>query len=66
MPANIDASMRPGVVSIPKGLWRRHFDDAFTANVLIPREINDLGAGACFNDAVVEIVKISAPSVSVA
>ncbi len=66
MPANIDAAMRPGVVSIPKGLWRRHFDDAFTANVLIPREINDLGAGACFNDAVVEIAPISAQSKIVA
>ena len=66
MPASIDGALRPGVVSIPKGLWRRHFDDAFTANVLIPREINDLGAGACFNDAVVEIAKISTTSISVA
>ena len=65
MPARIDGSVRTGVVSIPKGLWRRHFDDAFTANVLIPREINDLGAGACFNDAVVEIAKISPPNISI-
>ncbi|CAB4872486.1 unannotated protein [freshwater metagenome] len=55
--ASVDGSVRAGVVSIPKGLWRRHFDNAFTANVLIPREINDLGAGACFNDAIVDIEK---------
>jgi anaerobic selenocysteine-containing dehydrogenase len=51
--AHVDATMRPGVVSIPKGLWLRHFDNSRTANVLIPRGVNDLGSGACFNDAVV-------------
>ena len=56
--AHVDATMRPGVVSIPKGLWLRHFDNNRTANVLIPRGVNDLGSGACFNDAVV-IVKPS-------
>ncbi len=53
--AHIDGSVREGVVSIPKGLWRRHFDGSLTANSLIPLTINDLGAGACFNDARVEI-----------
>ena len=57
--ARVDAAMRSGVVSIPKGLWRRHFDNGLTANVLIPRGVNDLGAGACFNDAIVEVEKIS-------
>jgi len=51
--AHVDATMRPGVASIPKGLWLRHFDNNRTANVLIPRGINDLGSGACFNDTVV-------------
>lgn len=59
LPVLVDATMRTGVVSIPKGLWRRHFSNACTANVLIPRGVNDLGAGACFNDAIVEIEKIS-------
>jgi anaerobic selenocysteine-containing dehydrogenase len=53
--AHVDATMRPGVVSIPKGLWLWYFDNSRTANVLIPRGINDLGSGACFNDAVVNV-----------
>ena len=53
--ARLDGSVRPGVVSIPKGFWRRQFDNGYTANVLIPRGINDLAAGACFNDARVNI-----------
>ncbi len=56
--ARVDPGMRQGVVSIPKGLWRRHFDDGLTANALIPRGVNDLGAGACFNDAIVEIESV--------
>ena len=53
--ARIDGVARPGVVSIPKGLWRRHFGNGNTSNVLIPRGVNDLAGGACFNDARVEI-----------
>ena len=53
--ARVDTAMREGVVSIPKGLWRRHFANGLTANALIPRQENDLGSGACFNDARVEI-----------
>ncbi|HEY4330957.1 MAG TPA: molybdopterin dinucleotide binding domain-containing protein, partial [Ilumatobacteraceae bacterium] len=55
LPARVDSSVRTGVVSIPKGLWRRHLDGGLTANALIPRMVNDLGSGACFNDARVEI-----------
>lgn len=57
--ARLDAGLRRGVVSIPKGLWRRHFDSGFTANSLIPREVNDLASGACFNDAQVEIEAVA-------
>ena len=55
VPAHVDSAVRVGVVSIPKGLWRRHVDGNLTANALIPREVNDLAQGACFNDARVEI-----------
>jgi anaerobic selenocysteine-containing dehydrogenase len=58
--ARVDSSVRPGVVSIPKGFWRRHFDGGATPNGLIPRMVNDLASGACFNDAQVEVVGISA------
>ena len=55
--ARLDGVVRPGVVSVPKGLWRRHLAGGKTSNVLIPRVVNDLAAGACFNDAQVDVVR---------
>ncbi len=57
--ARIDADLRPGVVSMPKGLWRRDMPGGLTANALVPDTLNDLAGGACFNDARVEIALIS-------
>lgn len=51
----VDADLRPGVVSMPKGLWRRTFDGGLTPNALCPDSLSDVGGGACFNDARVEI-----------
>ncbi|HEU4694825.1 MAG TPA: molybdopterin-dependent oxidoreductase [Vicinamibacterales bacterium] len=47
--------IRPGTVSLPKGLWRRHTANGYTANALVPDTLTDLGGGACFNDARVEV-----------
>ncbi len=58
--AGIDGSVREGVVSIPKGYWRRQFDNRSTPNVLIPRGINDLASGACFNDCLIQIERCTA------
>lgn len=55
LPANVDATMRDGVCSIPKGLWRRHVVGGLTANAFAPDTFSDLSDGACFNDARVEI-----------
>ena len=55
LPANVDATMRDGVCSIPKGLWRRHVVGGLTANAFAPDTSTDLSDGACFNDARVEI-----------
>jgi anaerobic selenocysteine-containing dehydrogenase len=52
----IDADLRPGVVWMPKGLWRRSVDGARTANAFAPDTLDDLAGGACFNDARVEVV----------
>jgi anaerobic selenocysteine-containing dehydrogenase len=49
--------IRPGTVSLPKGLWRRHTANGYTANVLVPDTLTDLGGGACFNDARVQVEK---------
>jgi anaerobic selenocysteine-containing dehydrogenase len=48
-------AMRPGVVFLPKGLWSRHTQNGKTANALAPDTLTDLGQGACFNDARVEV-----------
>jgi anaerobic selenocysteine-containing dehydrogenase len=47
--------MRPGTVSLPKGLWRKHTANGYTSNALVPDTLTDLGGGACFNDARVEV-----------
>ena len=47
--------IRPGTVLLPKGLWRKHTANGFTANALAPDTLTDLGGGACFNDARVQV-----------
>ncbi len=51
----IDPDLRAGVVSMPKGLWCRDLPEGLTANALVPDTLSDLGDGACFNDARVEV-----------
>jgi hypothetical protein len=51
--------VRRGIVSLPKGLWRKSTLNGFTANVLAPDTLTDLGLGACFNDARVQISRMS-------
>jgi anaerobic selenocysteine-containing dehydrogenase len=50
--------IRPGTVSLPKGLWRKHTANGYTSNVLCPDTLTDLGGGACFNDARVEVARL--------
>ena len=40
-------TIRPGTVSLPKGLWRRSTRNGATATALAPDTLTDLGAGAC-------------------
>ena len=58
--ALVDSDMKPGVVCLPKGLWRRSTLNGSTANALAPDDLTDLGDGACFNDARVEVTRIVA------
>jgi anaerobic selenocysteine-containing dehydrogenase len=53
--AQLDDDLRPGVVMLPKGLWSQHTLNGSTANALVPDGLTDLGGGACFNDARVEV-----------
>jgi anaerobic selenocysteine-containing dehydrogenase len=56
--AQVTAAVRPGVVELPKGLWARHTENGATANALAPDSLTDVGGGACFNDARVEIARL--------
>ena len=57
-PVTVNAGVRPGVVSLPKGLWRKSTLNGSTANAVVPDALTDLGGGACFNDARVEVTRI--------
>ena len=51
----LDRDLRPGVVELAKGLWRHHTRNHSSANALCPDDLTDLGGGACFNDARVQV-----------
>ena len=54
-PANLTADLRPGTVAFSKGVWRRNTYNGSTSNALVPDTLTDLGGGACFNDARVQV-----------
>ncbi|HET7695761.1 MAG TPA: molybdopterin-dependent oxidoreductase [Vicinamibacterales bacterium] len=54
-PANITADVRPGTVAFSKGVWRKNTYNGSTSNALVPDTLTDLGGGACFNDARVQV-----------
>ena len=55
--ARVSSDMREGVCLMPKGLWRKHSKNGYTANALIPPHFADLGGQAAFNDARVQVAK---------
>lgn len=56
--AVLDPDLREGVACLPKGLWAQHTLNGATANALCPDHLSDLGGGACFNDARIEVDKL--------
>jgi anaerobic selenocysteine-containing dehydrogenase len=54
-PLAITRDVRPGTVSLAKGLWRKSTYNGSTGTALVPDTLTDLGGGACFNDARVEV-----------
>jgi len=54
--------IRRGTVSLPKGIWKKHTANGFTATVLVPDTLTDLGGGACFNDARVQVELVVMPA----
>ncbi len=55
----VAATIRPGAVSLPKGLWRRSTRNGLTGTSLVPDTLTDLGGGACFNDARVQVASLA-------
>jgi len=55
---NVTRSIRTGTLSLPKGLWRRSTMNGFTATALVPDTLTDIGGGACFNDARVQVASL--------
>ena len=53
--ARVSALVQRGTVTMPKGVWRRNTKNGFTSNALSPDSLADLGGGACFNDARVQV-----------
>lgn len=53
--ARLTRDVKPGVVVLPKGLWSHQTLSGTTANAVAPDTLTDLGRGACFNDARVEV-----------
>ena len=56
---HVAPAIRPGTVSLPKGLWRRSTRNGSTATALVPDTLTDLGGGACFNDARVQVASLA-------
>ena len=54
-PANLTQDIRQGTVSFSKGVWRKNTYNGSTSNALVPDSLTDLGGGACFNDARVQV-----------
>ncbi len=57
--AAVGPDVRPGVVSLPKGLWQRSTLNGATATALVADDLTDLGEGACFNDARVDVHRLA-------
>jgi len=55
VPVHLSTDLRRGVVVLPKGLWRSSTRNGSTAVALAPDHLTDIGAGACFNDARVDV-----------
>jgi anaerobic selenocysteine-containing dehydrogenase len=53
----LNPDLRPGVVMLPKGLWSHNTLSGNTGNALAPDTYTDLGQGACFNDARVQVAR---------
>lgn len=53
--ARVGDRAREGVVVLPKGAWMKASENGRTSTALCPSDVSDVGGGACYNDARVEV-----------
>lgn len=58
VPVRFSRDLRPGVVTLPKGMWRSSTLNGSTVTALVPDALTDIGGGACFNDARVDVAPL--------
>ena len=56
---NVVPTIRRGTVSLPKGIWRRNTRNNTSGTTLVSDALTDLGGGACFNDARVQVTSLA-------
>jgi anaerobic selenocysteine-containing dehydrogenase len=56
---NVAPTIRRGTVSLPKGIWRRNMRNNTSGTTLVSDALTDLGGGACFNDARVQVTSLA-------
>lgn len=59
----LNPDLKPGVALLPKGVWSKSTESGTNACALAPDTLTDIGAGACFNDARVEVEALGACAV---
>jgi anaerobic selenocysteine-containing dehydrogenase len=59
VPLAVEPAIRCGTVSLPKGIWRRSTRNNLTGTSLVPDTLTDIGDGACFNDARVQVASLA-------
>jgi anaerobic selenocysteine-containing dehydrogenase len=62
--ARVSDDVRVGVVDLPKGLWSHRTINGATSTSLCPDTLSDLGGGATFNDARVQVTQLAGHDVS--
>lgn len=55
LPVRVSTRLRPGVVAIPFGWWRRHHGDGTVANSLTNDTLTEWGGGVAYSDTLVEV-----------
>ena len=62
MPLRVVPTVRPGTVSLAERAVAPDTANGYTATALAPDTLTDIGGGACFNDARVEVALVSRAS----